>query len=295
MATPPLEPPPETAPPPAPAPALRVRAPSFALDEVPRHWFAGNAIATHLTNGVSALFPAGERFFVRSVRHYLGALGDGALAAEVRAFCGQEGRHAQAHERFLRVLRAQGYDLTAFLKVYETIAFGLIEPAMSPPLRLAVTAACEHYTALMAEGALGEDDILRGAHPVARELLLWHAAEEIEHKAVAFDVLARVAPSYRLRVLGLALATALLSGFWVAATATLLAADARAGRLPRRADAAAIRTRRRSIVRDVFGRGLREYARRDFHPWGRDNRHLAADYLARAGLEPGGAGPPPAA
>jgi uncharacterized protein len=276
------------------APSLRVRSPSFALDEVPRHWFAGNAIATHLANGVSALFPAGERFFVRSVRHYLDALGDDALAAEVRAFCGQEGRHAQAHDRFLRVLRAQGYDLTTFLRVYEKLAFGLLEPAVSPSMRLAITAACEHFTALMAEGALGEEDILRGAHPVARDLLLWHAAEEIEHKAVAFDVLARVAPSYPLRLGGLALATALLAGFWAAATVTLLAQDARDGRPPSRADATAVRERRRSIARDVFLRGLREYARRDFHPWGHDNGRLAADYLARAGLEPAGK-PQPAA
>lgn len=269
----------------APSP-LRVRSPSFPLEEVPRYWFAGNAIATHITNGVCALFPAGERFFVRSVHHYLGAFdGDPELVAQVRAFCGQEGRHAQAHERALRVLRAQGYDVDSFLKIYERIAFGWVESAMSPRLRLAVTAACEHYTALMAEGALAED-LLGVAHPVMRDLLLWHAAEEIEHKAVAFDVLAHVAPGYPLRLAGLALATALLSGFWAAATLSLLAADASEGRLPSRADAAAIRSRPRSIARDVFWQGLRDYVRRDFHPHDRDNLGLAAAYLARAGLEP---------
>ncbi|HEU4533729.1 MAG TPA: metal-dependent hydrolase [Polyangiaceae bacterium] len=276
-----------TNPSPSHAPStLRVRSPSFPLEEVPRYWFGGNAIATHITNGVCALFPAGERFFVRSVHHYLGALeGDPELVAQVRAFCGQEGRHAQAHERALRVLRAQGYDVDTFLKIYEKIAFDGIEAALGPRLNLAVTAACEHYTALMAEGALAED-LLAGAHPVMRDLLLWHAAEEIEHKAVAFDVLARVAPGHALRLAGLGLATALLAGFWAAATLSLLAADAREGRAPSRADAAAVRRRPRSIARDVFWRGLRDYARRDFHPHDRDNLGLASAYLARAGLEP---------
>ena len=48
-----------------------------------------------------------------------------------------------------------------------------------------------------------------------QKLLAWHAAEEIEHKAVAFDVLQQVDPSYALRIAGLAHATILLSSFWV--------------------------------------------------------------------------------
>ena len=64
----------------------------------------GHALATHVVNGVNLLFPAGERFFVRSVRHFLDAVEDPALRAQVRGFAGQEGWHAQAHEAFFRVL-----------------------------------------------------------------------------------------------------------------------------------------------------------------------------------------------
>jgi predicted metal-dependent hydrolase len=35
------------------------------------------------------------------------------------------------------------------------------------------------------------------------------------------------------------------------------------------------------IFRRVFLRGIREYARRDFHPSHNDNYHLARDYFAR--------------
>ena len=37
-------------------------------------------------------------------------------------------------------------------------------------------------------------------------------------------------------------------------------------------------------MKRVFLRGIREYARRDFHPSQNDNYHLAREYLAGAGL-----------
>ena len=41
------------------------RSPELPLTgPIPRHWFGNNILATHLVNGVSMLFPAGERFFV---------------------------------------------------------------------------------------------------------------------------------------------------------------------------------------------------------------------------------------
>ena len=50
--------------------------------------------------------------------------------------------------------------------------------------------------------------ISAAAHPVMRQLLEWHALEELEHKAVAFDVLRAVNPSYALRITGMALGSA---------------------------------------------------------------------------------------
>jgi predicted metal-dependent hydrolase len=188
---------------------LRARKPDVDTRGVPRHWFAGSPVATHIANGVNMLFPAGERFFVRSVNHFRERITDPVLAAEIRGFFGQEGRHAQAHEADLERLRGEGYAIDGFLRVYERLAFGVLEKLASPELNLAGTAAAEHFTALMAEGAL-KDGHLRLAHPDMRRLLEWHAAEEIEHKHVAFDVLQAVNPSYALRVAGLALATATL-------------------------------------------------------------------------------------
>lgn len=251
--------------------------------EIPRHWFGGVPVATHLANGVNLLFPAGERFFIRSVRRYMDLIADDpALLDQVKGFFGQEGRHAAAHERFFEVMEAQGFKTRRFLEAYEHLAYEVLEPTFSPEVRLSVTVALEHFTAIMAEGAL-RDGILERAHPELQRLLSWHAAEEIEHKAVAFDVLRRVNPSYALRMSGLALATAALLGFWVAAAAMLLKQDKSVD--PRRALGEWARMpERRSILRRVFLRGIREYARRDFHPSQNDNYDLARGFLASAGI-----------
>jgi len=90
---------------------LEARVPRVAFEDVPRRWFGQSVMGTHICNGVNLLFPAGERFFIRSVRHYLAQIEDEELAADVRGFFAQEGRHAQLHERFFETLRAQGYEI----------------------------------------------------------------------------------------------------------------------------------------------------------------------------------------
>jgi predicted metal-dependent hydrolase len=264
------------------APVPKVRFPELDLDaKLPRYWLADNVFATHLANGINLLFPAGERFFVRSVRRYVDDLDDPELVARVRAFFGQEGAHAREHERAFRQLEADGLDPSRFLRLYEALAYGLIERVASDRLRLSTTAACEHFTAILAADAL-RDEFLELAPPAMRELLRWHAAEEIEHRAVAFDVLQKVAPGYALRVAGLGLATACLGGFWTLATAMLLAQDREAGVARILADWRKVRENERE--RSVFVEGILDYLRPDFHPSQSDVDGLAARYLAAVGI-----------
>jgi predicted metal-dependent hydrolase len=265
-------------------PGIKVRSPDLRFDaRIPRHWLGGNAFATHLSNGINLLFPAGERFFVRSVHFYVDRIADPRLAEQVKAFSGQEGRHAQAHERFFQILAAQGFRLDRFLSFYQRVAFDLIESNTSPALRLAATVACEHFTAILAENAL-RDRILDRAHPALRDLLFWHAAEEIEHRAVAFDVLRTVCPGYALRMAGLGLATVTLAGFWMAATIDLLVQDEEVD-FPRLMTEVRELGGKDGILRNVFLRGIRAYVRRDFHPSKRTAaEHLARQYLERSGL-----------
>lgn len=261
---------------------IRPRAPGVSFDAaMPRYWFGGLKHATLLANGVNLLFPKGERFFVRSVMHYLPQIEDPALRAQVKGFAGQEHRHARAHEDYNAVLEAQGYRVDRFLKVFEAIAFDGIERISPAPLRLAVTAATEHFTAILAEDALSRGYLAAMNTEVGR-LLMWHAAEEIEHKAVAFDVLAKVAPGYPLRMAGLALASTLLAGFWFAAVVTLARQDAE---LPPEPHREPTEEERKNSPIDVFVRGIRDYARPSFHPDDRDNLALAVEALRSLGME----------
>src|SRR5690606_15070925 len=200
---------------PEPARTIRVRKMDFpfADAEIPRWWLHGNPVLTNIANGLNLLFPEGERFFIRSVKHYLERIEDPELRARVKAFFGQEGRHGHEHERYNRILEQQGYDLGRFLRLYQRVAFGFLEPLLPPVLRLSTTVALEHFTASLAQSAL-TTSFLDGAHPVMRQLLRWHAAEEIEHKAVAFDVLQAVDPRYSVRIAGLVIALSQLLGWW---------------------------------------------------------------------------------
>lgn len=283
----------------APWPELEVRAPTMTFDDVPRHWMAGSAAATHLVNGVNLLFPAGERFFVRSVRHYLPQLSHPQASAAVRSFFGQEGRHAQVHERFFDALRAQGYSIDTFLEDYERVCFAGIEAHSPPALRLAVTAALEHFTAIMAEGAL-TNAALSFAHPAVRQMLEWHALEELEHKAVAFDVLREVNPSYALRVAGMVLGASALAVYWLAGTRRLLAHDglslwdaARALPKARAHVRKELGTKIEPIFRRVFLQGMWRYLKPGFHPNDVDHSALVARALERLRAE--GIVPPAAA
>ncbi len=264
----------------------RVRSPSIDLKGVPKHWFGGNLFATHVANGVNLLFPAGERFFVRAVKHYADDLDDASLRARVKGFFGQEGRHAKEHDAFNGVLESQGFRVDRFLDWYEHVAYAGIEKISPPALRLAATAACEHFTAILAENAL-EMRFLDVADPRMRALLLWHACEEIEHRDVAFDVLLAVNPSYALRVAGLAVGAACLAGFWAAGTLHLLEQERQALGLREIArQFLALRTHRKTFKKrkPVFVNGIRQYLRRDFHPAKNQIDHLAREYLATAGM-----------
>jgi predicted metal-dependent hydrolase len=257
-----------------------VRKLGISFDEVPRRWFYDSVLVSDLINALNLLFPAGERFFVRSVKHYLPQVRDAGLRARVRAFFGQEGSHGHEHERAFEMLEAQGYEIQAWLAWYERFAYGFLERLVPPKIRLSVTVALEHFTAALAEVPLTRE-FFEHAHPRMRELLRWHAAEEIEHKAVAFDVLKEVDPRYWVRMVGLVLAGVTLMGFWRSAAMMLIRQErgyTKADMLRERQEARARGQNRMPLFWAVFS-----YVRPGFHPDQIDNRELAREYLERIG------------
>jgi len=249
----------------------------FAFEDLPRHWFFDHPVPTAIVNALSLLFPAGERAFIRSVKHFEDRISDPRLRAAMRGFYGQEAHHQKEHLAANDALTAQGFELDTFLSWWERFAFETLEKRVPPHLRLAGTAAAEHFTATLAEIALGPGP-LDSAHPAMRQLLRWHAAEEIEHKSVAFDVLSAVDPRYSTRVLGFLLASFIIGTGWVVGARHLLAREPR----PLPPFPRAARQRARVLLLRV-GRRVADYLRPGFHPEHHDNRGLASAYLASVG------------
>ncbi|WP_232472407.1 metal-dependent hydrolase [Burkholderia ubonensis] len=168
---------------------IRRRDPHFRFaDDIPRYWYRGQSHVTRFFDAFSIMFPLGEKFFVDSVRQYRDALpADGMLAAQVDAFLYQEATHIREHRAYNRRLARQGMPVGA-LEVIMRRRQQQCRRVASPLLRLTFTACLEHYTAILADLLLRDPAILDGADPSMAAIWRWHAVEETEHRAVAFDV-----------------------------------------------------------------------------------------------------------
>ncbi len=171
--------------------AIPVRRSRYQADQVqPRHYVAQSPLLSHLLTALSMTFPAGEQFFVHTVRQVRDQVTDPELQARISGFIGQEAMHAQAHSSFNAVLNRPDYPIAR----YEQQASAGIEQLKqrTPRRQLAATVAYEHFTALLATQLLKRPRFFARLDPNLQQLWLWHAVEEIEHKSVAFDVYQQV-------------------------------------------------------------------------------------------------------
>ena len=257
---------------PSPA-AIVVRRPRLgAWDDLPRYWNRGEPFATHFLNALSSVFPPGEAFFVKSVLRYRDEIDDPELLARMRAFAGQEGQHSHQHDRHLDLLvRAYPALATRNRFVDRMMQWSL---RRMPKASIAGTAALEHLTALMARRLLSDPDRFTGGmDPRMGPLWLWHALEEAEHKAVAFDVLERVAPGRALRNVQLAQNTVGLFVEILDRTVYMLWKDGQLFRRKVWADGIRFLFGEDGFLRG-YGADYRAFYRRGFHPDDIDDRPL---------------------
>jgi uncharacterized protein len=241
---------------------------------VPRHFAAdGDLIMSHLTAVLSALFPDGEDYFVRSVRHFRDRVDHPELKRQVAGFIGQESVHGREHRAFNDRLAELGYP-TKGIETLVKRGLALRERLVSPSANLALTAGLEHFTATLAELVLSNERSRASfGHPAVQELFLWHALEESEHKAVAFDVYRLVGGSERIRKLTMKV---LRFGFVLTVALMVLVSllgdrdSYRRGNLRR-----SWRNFRQSpLMSRALWEQLRDYERSDFHPDDRDTTAL---------------------
>ncbi len=104
------------------------------------------------------MFPDGEDFFVRSVRHFRDQITDPALKRQVAGFIGQEAVHGREHRAFNDRLAELGYPTKQF-ESFTKAALRFRERILSAKSNLAATAALEHFTATLAELVLTSEEI----------------------------------------------------------------------------------------------------------------------------------------
>jgi predicted metal-dependent hydrolase len=251
-----------------------------SLQAIPKHFGGdGDLVSSHVAAGLSAVFPDGEDFFVRSVRHFRDEITDPELKRQVSGFIGQEAMHGREHRAFNDRLAELGYP-TKQVERFTKWGLELRERIAPAKANLAATAALEHFTATLAELLLSNEEArgLFGDEQV-KNLFLWHALEESEHKAVAFDVYKAVGGTERTRVVTMNLVT---FGFFVGMTLQVLVslfgdpATYQRGNLRR----SWRRFRRSPLMRRELWRQLREYNRPGFHPDDRDTSELVARWRA---------------
>jgi predicted metal-dependent hydrolase len=243
-------------------------------------WLGGDPIATAFFNALSASFPQGERFFMDAVRPYRDDA-EPKLRGQIAAFIAQEAVHSREHLLFNADV-AEWEDIEridAYLK--GRFDFGRKLPRIS---QLGATIALEHFTAILAHALLAQGDDLAGAPPDLKRMWQWHAIEEIEHKAVAFDTFLAAAQRFSplrrwwLRCSSMALTTVMFFQFLNFGVHTFFRRD---GIDNLRSWSALFRYLwvRPGILRRAAPSYF-AYYRPGFHPWGVDDRALIADVEA---------------
>lgn len=177
-----------------------VREPNFQHERGPGGlWNPSRPELSHTLNGFQLALPYLEPYFIDALRGARDYVKDPQLQEDVRAFCAQEAAHSRQHRQYCRLLRRR-YPRLAELET--NIQQSLVHSRRHDSLafRVAYTAGYEAITAQLGRWLFrSADDWFRGADEHFAAMMTWHAAEEIEHRHVAFDVLQAVSTSYSLR------------------------------------------------------------------------------------------------
>ncbi|MBE0483018.1 MAG: metal-dependent hydrolase [Bacterioplanes sp.] len=250
----------------------------FDLNDIPKYWYGDDVFKSTFMNALSCLFPEGERMFMDAVRDNQKKITDPQLLKQIKGFIKQEAIHGHEHAQYNDFLKKWNYPIDKIMS-FEKKEKIWMKKWLPRKHRLAITCALEHFTAIMAHQILTNPEATEGMHPQFKEMWRWHAIEETEHKAVAFDVYQAAVGSYWLRVLTMinitvffCLRTSIIQAIFLWKDGKLFNPKVwwkgfqfyflKPGLVP-------------TIWRDYL-----DYFRRDFHPWMHDNRELLGQWEA---------------
>jgi predicted metal-dependent hydrolase len=272
--------------------ALRPRDVEFDWSALPMHWVPDDPFTTHLLNVAHLLLPEGERWFVKVFAEALPMVRDQWLAEDVRGFIGQEATHAEAHQGVLDHLNSHGLDTEPYVSQVRWL-FGrsLGDRELTGPRagkrraewvveRVAGVAAIEHFTAVLGDAILNSPGLDRhGADPTMLDLLRWHGAEEVEHRAVAFELYQHLDGRYGRRIRQMLVVAPAMTAMWARGVRFLMANDPTGRRRPRLRDLLGLP---RYGLPSIFAllTSFLPYLRPSYHPSQHGSTNQAVAYLA---------------
>ncbi|KZS77762.1 metal-dependent hydrolase [Mycobacterium kansasii] len=271
---------------------LEARDVEFDWARLPFHYVPNEPLATHFINVLHLLLPAGEEFFVKAFKKTLPLIKDDQLRRDVQGFIGQEAMHSQAHSGVLAHFDARGVDVTPFTDQIGWLFEKLLADKPRKSLRrqhnwlleqVSFISAIEHYTAVLGEWILNSPQLdAVGADPVMLDMLRWHGAEEVEHKAVAFDTMKHLRAGYWRQVRAQLAVTPVLLLLWIRGVRFMYSVDPYLppGVKPRWRDY--LDSARRGLLPGPWRllRVVGHYYRPGFHPSQLGGLERAVDYLA---------------
>ncbi len=259
------------------SPSITVRRQQFDFNKTPLYYMDNNPLLSHLLTALSLTFPHGERFFVHSVRQIREQVKNPVLQRNISSFIGQEAMHSHAHEEFNAFVEQYNVPAKAIMD-FEYHSIEEAKQRLTNKQQLAVTCALEHFTAIIAQYILEHPEIFDMLHPEIKPMWIWHALEETEHKAVAFDVYQDVFADDKVRKTTMRIITGTFLFRISHITLKLLLNDP-IGRKQWRKNIAGLATL--SKVLTDLAPAYFEYYRPDFHPNHYDTTQLTAHWAAQ--------------
>lgn len=274
--------------------ALHARNVKFDWAGLPFEWIPGEGFSSHYINVLHLLLPEGERWFVEVFAEILPMIRDDRLHEDVVGFMGQEGVHAASHQGVQDYFTANGLDVTPYVAEIEAMFRKVLGDrdlegqAREDWLieRAAMVAGVEHLTAVLGHWSLNSPKLDRlGSNGTMLDLLRWHGAEEVEHRAVAYDVYQHVDGRYWRRIRTYAVGGTLLFSMWWRGVKFMMANDPTipAGqKRPRASIAKLVSAEARKIVPGLgtFVSASWKYFMPNYHPSKEGSTSQAVAYLA---------------
>ena len=250
-------------------------------------WHRDGLNVSQFLNTMSLFFPVGERFFIDSVRNYRDQITDPELKKAVTAFIGQEAMHGREHDEYNNYVADSGIPLHAQEEVV-TQLLNAVQAYTPKAFQLAATVALEHLTAILAGGLLDLPEIMDGSDPGYQAIWNWHALEETEHKAVAFDVYTTVIGrdsnpgAYALRTTTLVAATGIFFALFIPFYLHNVRIKGGLTDLKGWRAVAKHTWGKKGIFRNITLPWL-DWFKPGFHPWDHDNRQHLVNFEALLG------------